>query len=98
MTEENYGSLWELDHCYPLGKLTFLTKRNSTSLHFGSIYVQGIASKIFQDGLKLVTIHAHSRKLNQKFFRIEITKRDSIMIFFDKIFQTSKKRIIERIK
>ena len=31
MTEENYGEIWCLDHCYPLSKTNLYDKKNEMS-------------------------------------------------------------------
>ena len=54
MTEENYGEIWCLDHCYPLSKTNLLdkTKMNKSTkwINLRPMY----CGEIFQKLIKLI--------------------------------------------
>ena len=68
MTEEKYGSIWTIDHCYPLSKLTYLMKQICLNPVFGINLRPMYSKKIVQKFLELIIHCTYCEKRTLKIF------------------------------
>ena len=73
---ESFGSVCQIDHCYPLSKAIVSNETDMFKSTFSTNCIfQCIFEKKFQRGLKLITIYIFSKKLKQVFFVFKWSRR-----------------------